>query len=439
MHPFLQALTGQNIKATVYDAKFLQQQSTLQETKAIVGTDYLGRTNPIGILGNTPIQWAANQGNNYTRDGYSTHGVAYSIINYILSTSKQIPWAVWKLDAQGNKKKVLENHQLTNLLWRPNPKQTIGELVEMLELYLLTTGNAYLWANRVSGGRIGELWVLPSNQVEIIGGGWMQEVQGYRMLREDGQYDSYEAQDVLHLKYANPEDSRYGLSPIAAGYKLITAADSGLDLRVKHYQNGGPQSLIYHDDKNTDPLDATASSALSRKIASFFTSRKAPTVAYVGAKVGQLQLGLSPVDLKVLEAADTDKNGIADLYRFPAHLLNGANGSTFNNVGEASKSLYTKCVIPLKRQIQEGLNRFLVGAYDDKVYIDIDTSGITELQEDKKAVAEWLALCPWIKLKDKQAIMGVEVDEDLDYYMFPANARRHDQPVVPAQMVVPAT
>ncbi|QNE38984.1 phage portal protein [Hymenobacter sp. NBH84] len=394
--------------------------------KKSFGVDSLGRPNPISlsVIGGAEIDWSNKKD---FANIYETNGTPNIIIRYILRFASQIPWKVWELDAKGKPAKLLENHEVTNRLWNPNDKESTGELIYKLGLSLLTEGNAYLWANRVSGNRIGALWSLPPSKVEIIGGGWREYVTGYRYYKSDGTYENLKAEDVMHLKYISATDSKYGSSPMAAAIKLIVAAESGTDLRAKHNQNGGPQGILFHDDPNSEPLDAAAANSIKAKIKSFFSPRRALyDIPYSDAKLGYLKVGSSSADLNLIEAARFDKNAICDIYSFPTQLLSAAEGTTYSNVGEASKGLYTKCIIPLLRQIQEKLNRFLTDKFikaGENIYVDFDTSLIPELQEDKKDLSVWIDKAWYLTANEKRELMGYQkINEELmDTVLIPKN------------------
>lgn len=409
---------------------------TRLDVKLLSGTtDALGRTLPMQFTGAGDVRWLGNEGSELTRNGYTNHATAYSVINYILTTAATLPWGAYKLTEDDTGER-LPKHPLYDLMYRPNAKQTWQELLTQARGYLLTTGNAYFYAVRPEfgsrAGKKGELWVLPSPLVEIDGGGWMQEVTAYKIRNTNGTFTTYAPEDVLHLKYWNPDDSKYGLSPVAAGIDSITAAKYGLTSRVRQYQNQGPAGIIY-DETSTEKWTAEQSATVRNWFRRFLPGGKqGGEIPVVGGKIGYTQLGLSPVDLDVLAAIPHDKDAIADLYRFPGQLLNGSKGTTFSNMGEAGRGLYNRCIIPLESMLRDGLNRWLGADYGDEVYLDFDLSGIPELQANKKELAEWLAVAWWVPVEEKQKMMGVETKWDGPAYMVPAGLMGSDSLGAPA-------
>jgi HK97 family phage portal protein len=393
------------------------------DLKLLNGTiDALGRTLPMQFTG-AAVQWLGAEGAELTRNGYSNHSTAYSIINYILTTGAALPWGVYQLQADDTGKR-LAKHPLYNVMYRPNPRQTWPELLTEAKGYLLTTGNAYLYGVRPafggSSGKIGEIWVLPSALVEVLGGEWMKEVTGYRIRNENGTYTTYEPTDILHLKFWNPDNSRYGLSPIAAGIDSVTAAKAGLTSRVRQYQNEGPPGLLHGKGEGAAWTPEQADRVQSWFSSFFRGGRRSGKVPVISQEVGFLNMGLSPVDLDVLAAIPHDKDAVADLFRFPGHLLNGSRGTTFANYGEAARGLYNRCVVPLETQLRDGLNRWIGPDYADAVYLDFDLSGVSELQANKQEMATWLSTAWWIAVEDKQKMMGVETNWDGPKFMVPA-------------------
>ena len=402
------------------------------DLKLLVGTDALGRTNPLWqYTGAEPPKWlGTDNGTEQTRTGYSNHDTAYAVINYILTVAASVPWGAYRVRASDDTVERLGAHPLVDLLYRPTPRHSWSDVVLASTGYLQTTGNAYLHGVRPAfgsrKGKVNELWPMPPT-VEVRGGGWVQPVTGYRLPKGNGEFQTWSPKEMLHLKYWNPDDQRYGLSPVQAGARSLTAAVAGLEARVRQYQNQGPPGILFNKDTG-EPWTEAQLGGFRNYLARFFGSgRDRGRLPVVGGDLGFLNMGLSPVDLDVLAAIPHDKDAVCDLFRFPGQLLNGAKGSTFNNVSEARRSLYTACVLPLLDLLRDGLNRYLGADYDDGVYLDYDVSGIPELQANKQEMASWLATAWWVSTQDRQRMMGVAVDESLPKYLIPAGLVPADQ------------
>lgn len=393
--------------------------------------DGIGRTLPMTYTtGNALASWLGRTGTALSSAGYSNHGTAYSIISYILSTAAPLPWAPYKLDGQDNKAKPQPKHPLAGLLYRPNPRQSLADFMTEAAGSMLLHGEVFIRKVRPefsrNAGKTAELWVLNSHQVELRGENGMPESQlsiydqpvAYRYT-ENGKWVDYPAEEIIHLKYWNPENPHRGLSPVSAGSDAITASKSGLVSRVTQYQNQGPPGVL-HGKGEGEAWTAEQAGRVQDWFASFFTGgRRQGKIPVTNQEVGFISMGLSPVDLDVLSAIPHDKDAVADLWHFPGQLLNGSKGTTFSNMGEAGAALYSRCVIPLLTFLRDGLNRGLGEEYKDGVYLDFDTSHIPELQPNKEKLAQWLSIAWWVPVKEKQRMMGLPVTWDGDEYMVP--------------------
>jgi phage portal protein BeeE len=418
------ALLGE-MKAA-YDAPLLKS----------LNVDYLGRTLPMGTAGARWLGFGVDAG----QSGYANHGTAYSIISYILSTCQSIPWAVYKLDSADGKAKPQPKHPLAELLYRPNPRMSWADYKNVLEGGLQLHGEAFV--RRIKPefgsrrGKTAELWPIPGPCMESlplgVPLGLFDTPTGWRYTDPaTGRWEDYPAEDILHLKYWNPTNPHRGLSPIQAGADALTAAKSGLESRVQQYQNQGPAGVVFSKPGANDAADTWTPEQAGRVqswFGGFFKGgRRFGQVPVVNKDMGYLQMGLSPVDLDVLAAIPHDKDAVADLFHFPGQLLNGSKGTTFANMSEARKALYTTCAVPLETLIRDGHNRWLGQEYSDGVYLDYDLSGIPELQEDKQTLVAWLNSALWVSTQDKQRLLGFEADETLPKYIFPSTFASAEQ------------
>lgn len=102
-------------------------------------------------------------------------------------------------------------------------------------------------------------------------------------------------------------------------------------------------------------------------------------------------MGMSSADMQLIEGGVFDLRTLCNVYHTSSRIFNDPDNTAFNNVVEASKATYTRAVIPYTYKLIKGLNRWLVPAWsqrDNRNYkIDIDVSGIPELQQDEEKQA----------------------------------------------------
>jgi phage portal protein BeeE len=397
-----------------------------------LGVDGLGRTLPMNsfqYVGSSPLSWLGAAADTLSASGYTNHGTAYSIISYILQAG-QLPWNAYALDKADGKAKPRPDHPLANLLYRPNPRQSWFDFYTALKGGMLLHGEVFVrrvvpaFGSATVRGKTQELWAMlgPCVQLLPLGKplGAFDTPTGYRFTDPStGTFTDYPVEEVLHVKYWNPNDPHRGLSPVAAGIDALTAAKYGLESRAKQYQNQGPPGIIF-DKKAVEPWTANQTQKVRQWLNSFFgNGRSRGELPITGGELGYLNLGLSPVDLDVLAAIPHDKDAVADLWRFPGQLLNGSKGTTFSNMDEAGAAFYTRCSIPLDTLLRDKLNVWLGPEYNDDIYLDFDTSNIPELQEDLGKLADTYAKMYWMTTQEKQRRMGLEVDETLPKYFVP--------------------
>ena len=95
-------------------------------------------------------------------------------------------------------------------------------------------------------------------------------------------------------------------------------------------------------------------------------------------------IGLSPVDMQIIESEKWDAIMLCNIYGVPPELL-GLTQKTYNNVKEAEKALTTRCAFPLLTTFRDAFNHKLNtdwGFKGKNIYIDYDFSIFTELNDN---------------------------------------------------------
>lgn len=405
---------------------------------SVVNTDfYKGMYQFIG--NNSPV-WIDQNNEAYISQGFAKNADVFSIVNYIIKRASTIPWKLYNFNGKGELTEI-KNHPLINLIERPNPMMGQSFFIQALFGNKLILGNAFIYLpkleNGANKGKAQEMWVIPSSRLEIVSNGFATPVDHYRFIGTTE--PKFKPEDIIHLKYINIDSTNghasdlMGMSPLKPGSMALTQSNDGYTANVKNLQNMGAIGIL---SKKAD--STKGNTTFTEEQASFIRTwwqnnytgaHNAGKIHITSAQLEFLKMGLSPVDLNILESLKLSFRQLCNLYQFPSQLLNDNEHATYNNIREAKKALYTDVIIPELHSLRDELNRQLVPAYGDNLYLDIDISGIEVLQDDKKAVAEWLDKAWWIKGIDKQRIMGVTEDPDMDKYFIPGNLLASDTPM----------
>ena len=398
------------------------------------------------------IVWNPENDDTYINKGYRFNSTIYSIINLITKTASTIPFIVYEVKndnelkryksmTSGNfnsnamlqskilQKKALveiEDTELHELLTRPNPAQSYNAWLQEIVAFGKLTGNRYIYGISPESGanqnKFQELYVLPSQSVEINSGGIFDPVK-YYTLDYNGEY-KIEAEDVCHIKDFNPYydgtgSHLYGMSPLKAGLRSLDANNEALTTGVRYLQNQTARGVLSSEEGDLNEVQAKQ---LKEKFKQQYQgSNNAGDVIITPKKLSWVNFGLNAADLSLIEQYNASIKDLCNIYNVPVQLLNNTDSSTYNNMNEAKKSLYVNAVIPELNKIKDELNRWLTPAFGEKLYIDFDYTNIPELQEEMDKVVGQMTQAWWLTPNEKRAAMSYGADDDTpemnDYYI----------------------
>jgi HK97 family phage portal protein len=211
-------------------------------------------------------------------------------------------------------------HPLTRLLANPNPWMTPWELWYLTAVYLELTGNCYWYAAPQIRGAVkwptpGELWVIPSPWVRVIPDP-ERFVSGYEVVAPGAQSECFSADEIIHLKYPNPLDPHYGLSPLQANALTVDANTELLKSRYQSFQMGQRPGVVLQTQQT---LTEQTVRRLEEKIQSRFGGREnwhRPLVLEQGLQASPWTL--TPAEMDYLNSGKMTRDEIFALFRVPA-------------------------------------------------------------------------------------------------------------------------
>ena len=418
------------------------------------------------------VTWQGQNAQQFVRDGYQSNDIVYSIIKLITDKAKLAPFHVYKVvdetaakrykslmkqpDKIENWHEVRQLHKkafevytgdsrLNELLKYPNGEDTWADLIEQWCGFKLITGNSFIYAKMIEGGanegKPFELYALPSQYMAIIANvDVFPPIRvGYQLFY--GKLWTFDTKEILHDKYFNPYwsltgNELYGQSPLLAAARTLTRSNEAKTASVAAFQNGGPAGVLFMNDDRYDPMSGTQQAqALKKAISEKGGSFNYNSIAVSGFKVDWKQIGLSPVELNIIESEKWDMKALCNIYGVPAQLLNDSENKTYNNQREGEKALTLRCAIPLLDSLTENLNRKLHsdwGYRGTNLYVGYDIQVYQELEANKTEQVDWLDKAWWIPPAQKLEIMGIKApeyvpQEELEKIYVPSNLQPLDQ------------
>jgi HK97 family phage portal protein len=387
----------------------------------------------------------------YIRDGYSINDIIFSVVNLVLDKVRLPEWRLYKVVDESSLKKYrslmankhisgkeykkaldlkyeslepIENFnlqlgKLKALLDYPNDTETFQDLTANGCGFKMLTGDRFEWGRILTAGAnkgIPQAIELLPSQFTIIKANdeFPVKAMSYELLTWNQKFTK---EEILHEKYWNPNwniagEQLYGMSALKAALKNTTRNNSAKDASTAKFQNGGLDTIIYMDDPQLHGDAAIAQvNALKVRLAEEYTGPQNQGKRAISAyKTGAVTLGLSPVDLGIIDSEKWDAIMFCNIWGVPPELL-GLVQKTYNNVKEAEKALTTRSAIPLLTSRRNSLNRKFQTDWGFKgvnVYVDYDTECFGELRTDMKEVIDSTSRMMMITPNEEREAVGWE-------------------------------
>ncbi|HEY9818350.1 MAG TPA: phage portal protein, partial [Candidatus Obscuribacterales bacterium] len=340
----------------------------------------------------------------YAREGYQKNVVAYQAINKTADAVAAIPWIVRR--ANGDE---LTDHPLLRLIQRPNPMQSGSEFMRSLVGFYRISGNGYMERVMV-GSQPREIYSLRSDRMTIKPSNTGMPA-GYR-YQVGSEFATWEADnrtglsDIRHLKAFNPLDDWYGMSPLMAGAYAVDQHNESMQWMQSLLQNGAAPSgaMELAEGSLTDDQFNRLKAEIDEKYAG---SQNAGRPMLLEGGLKWTQMGLSPVDVAIIETKYSAARDVSLALGVPPLLLNIPGDSTYSNYKEARLAFYEETVIPLVHYIRDELNAWLSPLFDG-VELDIDLDKIPAIAEKRLELWTMADSSTDLTINEKREIKGYD-------------------------------
>lgn len=336
----------------------------------------------------------------YVREGYEGNPDLFSIVTRLAGMFAQVMSNAKLVQTNGDKEEIVENDEISRIIEQTNYYQSFHEFCKHWAISMYITGNGIVYAPRLTTGlNQGKLTndgmiIMPAQNVNIYSKNWRQPVGTYTL--DINEMYKIEVSDIWHERFAptlNYEDGKnfMGMSPVKVAHDIINAQNKGYEVTAKMYSYGHPPGIL---SKKADSGDETTAEQESKFRERYRTKYQGiDNMAIPIFTLGELAYTKIGFDnMKELEVIKMSEHGLrvfCNILQVPSQLFNDNAASTFNNLAEGSKVIYTNRIIPDVSQFCYGFNK-IVRAYGD-FKLKPDLSDIESLQEDKAKKALWIS------------------------------------------------
>lgn len=369
-------------------------------------------------------------GTTYVDKGYNENPIVFSVVSQRANKLASVPFNVKKIKDENQKRlrdslttatkynltpqqevkrmlyesKAFEDEYIDLPLERPNPLQTWKEFKELYETFMALNGNAYIYLlSPDTGLQAGEplaWYLLPSHMTQIILKdncnfvGTESPVDHY-ILTEGATYIEFEAKNVVHIKYANPNfdlqgSHLYGQAPLRAALKSIQSSNEAFNLNNKTMKSGGAFGFVHGKGIPLTPEQASEMKSRLKEM-----DADGGNLGRIEGASGELaftKIGLSPDELKLFDFLDLDTKQICNVLGWSDKLLNNDDGSKYDNVSQFRKQVITDTILPDLELLDNAINSEILPRYKkyNGYIIEHDVTELPEMQQDIAKMVEWL-------------------------------------------------
>jgi HK97 family phage portal protein len=340
----------------------------------------------------------------------------YACVRILAETIASLPVRVY--ERNGDSKRVATSHPLDTVLHTtPNAEQTAYELRELQMVHLGLRGTSYNQILRSRMGRIGEIYPLFTQYMNVDRGADGRLIFDYQ---EPGAARVF-SQDEIWRTAGLGSNGVTGLAPISLARESIGLAIATEMHGAKLFSNGAqiPGVLEYPQALSDKAYERLKKEFESRHSGVGNASR---TLILEGGMKYQT-VGMTSEDSQFIESRKFQISEIARWYRVPLHMLNELDRATFSNIEQQSIEFVVHTIRPWLVRIEQSINRDLLTSQERKRYfVEHNVEGLLRGDTTSRYSAYSQAIQDgWMSRNEVRRLENLDPADGLDDFLVPLN------------------
>lgn len=262
---------------------------------------------------------------------------------------------------------VVSDHPLLKLFGLVNPFMTVEEMWRLTMGFLEMTGDCFWYLPRSGLGVPSELWIAHSQYMKVVPS--KTEYISHYEYRRGGQVTKFSRDEIVHIKYPNPKDQWYGLSPLQAAAEQVESYEAIKTAQKKTFDHGAMPGLVISTDTRMEQPDIDR---LRRRVDRLYggSDRAGKTMVLAGGLKAE-KVTLSPREMNFLTSSENGRSEVLGVFRVPAGVIGVDKEirakATFDGVFYA----FLKTNIePKLRLIESIINEYICPLFDERIFCE---------------------------------------------------------------------
>lgn len=362
--------------------------------------------------------WSGRDYRAFADEAYRKNVIAYQSVNRIAEAVASVRWTLFRGENE------ITEHSILSLIRNPNPLQSGAQYMQAKVGFLMLSGNSYEEQVRLTGGRVGELYQLRPDRMQIKPAeNGFPSVYTYKVGGKSVDFPvNAEASKnrIRHLRLFNPLDDFYGMSPVeAAAYGVDQHNEAMAWLQALLQNSARPSGALVTKD-GAELSDENFNKLKSQIDEQYSGSRNAGRPMLLEGGLDWRQMGLSPSDMGIIEAKLASARDVALAFGVPPMLLGIPGDNTYSNYAEARLAFWEDTVLPLVGMITDDWNASL--ANPDGLELRPDLDQIPAISEKRQMLWEMADRATDLTINERRALKGYPPIDGGDALLVPSSS-----------------
>lgn len=358
--------------------------------------------------------WSERDYTTFAREAYQQNVIAYRCIRLKAEAVAALPWTVF----DGDEHHI--EHDLLDLLRKPNRDDTDTDLFEKICGFLDISGNAYIEAAGVDeGGAAQELFVLRSDRMKMIPNarGYADRYEysaGGKTVQWKMSDDPDDQQPILHIRLFHPTNDAYGMSAIDPAAFSIDIHNEASAFQKAHLANGATPSgaMVYKgsDDSGQNMPQEMFDRLKAEMQDAYQGANNAGRPLVLDGGIEWVEMGKSLKDLDFVNGKREMAREIALGFGVPPMLLGLPGDNTYANYREANMAFFRQTILPLADRLRKALSKFLAPTFGETITLAYDIDQIPALESEREGNWKKVSMANWLTQEEKREATGYPAD-----------------------------